>query len=129
MQGFGKRMTSVHSEKGETMRMIDADPLLKKTAELEAVALEQVAKYEPSENPREWHRWTGILQERTAFKYDLMDAPTIEAEPIRHGHWIDHTYKYRYPVGRYECSMCGAAHDMEWDYCPTCGAHMDGGDT
>lgn len=53
------------------------------------------------------------------------NAPTVDAEPTRHGHWIDHTYKYRYPVGRYECSICGAAHDMEWDYCPNCGARMD----
>lgn len=64
------------------MRLIDADELLNKTANLEAVALEQVAKYEPSENPREWHRWTGILQERTAFKYDLMDAPTVDAVQV-----------------------------------------------
>lgn len=64
------------------MRLIDADVLLNKTADLEAVALEQVAKYEPSENPREWHRWTGILQERTAFKYDLMDAPTVDAVEV-----------------------------------------------
>lgn len=64
------------------MRLVDADELLNKTANLEAVALEQVGKYEPSENPREWHRWTGILQERTAFKYDLMDAPTVDAVSV-----------------------------------------------
>lgn len=64
------------------MRLIDADELLNKTANLEAVALEQVAKYEPSENPRGWHRWSGILQERTAFKYDLMDAPTVDAVQV-----------------------------------------------
>lgn len=64
------------------MRLIDADVLLEKTAELEATALEQVVKYEPSEEPQEWHRWTGILQERTAFKYDLVDAPTVDAVTI-----------------------------------------------
>lgn len=64
------------------MRLIDADDLLNKTANLEAVALEQVAKYEPSENPIEWNRWSGILLERTAFKYDLMDTPTVDAVQV-----------------------------------------------
>lgn len=101
------------------MRHIDADTLLERTAELEAVALEQVAKYEPSENPREWHRWSGILQERTAFKYDLMDAPTVDAEPIRHGHW-EVTPVY------IKCSECGESFMLiPQNYCPNCGAKMD----
>ena len=66
------------------MRLIDADELLKKATDLEAVALEQVAKYGPLSDihPGEWHRWDSILQERTAFKYDLMDAPIIDAVPV-----------------------------------------------
>lgn len=62
---------------------------------------------------------------KSCVRMTIKRTPTIEAEPIRHGHWIDHTYKYRYPIGRYECSICGAAHDMEWAYCPTCGAKME----
>lgn len=109
------------------MRLIDADPLLKKTAELEAVALEQVKKYEPLDNPREWRTWPAILTERTAFKYDLMDAPTIEAEPTRHGHWVGVEYSV------FKCSVCG--HYLDFDgvnagrgsayFCPNCGAHMN----
>ena len=105
------------------MRLINADELLNKTAELEAVALEQVGKYEPlaDKTPSEWHRWTGILQERTAFKYDLMDAPTIEAEPIRHGRWLW--------VDGVRCSICN--HKLQTtgltSYCPNCGAKMDEG--
>lgn len=119
------------------MRLIDADELLNKTANLEAVALEQVAKYEPSENPREWHRWTGILQERTAFKYDLMDAPTIDAEPIKHGEWLMDDES-----GDIKCSCCGHWSFDTYDepfvidghkgiatvmphYCGYCGAKMD----
>ena len=48
-----------------------------------------------------------------------------EFEPVKHGQWIDHNYK-EFPIGRYECSVCGAKHDMEWNYCPNCGARMDG---
>lgn len=53
---------------------------------------------------------------------DEVDAmPTIEAEPIRHGHW-------ELAVGHVgiivECSECGNL-SMETPYCPYCGAKMD----
>lgn len=112
------------------MRLIDADVLLNKIAELEAVALEQEAKSEPLADiaPSKWHRWSGVLQERTAFKYDLMDAPTIEAEPIRHGRWIYKEYRTTKDdaIGFYLCSECGRANWIKEDnYCPNCGAKMD----
>jgi hypothetical protein len=107
------------------MRLIDADELLNRTANLEAVALEQVAKYEPSENPREWHRWTAILTERTAFKYDLMDAPTIDAEPIRHGHWIFGQTMGHSWMKCSECCVSQGGQTATFTYCPNCGAKMD----
>lgn len=64
------------------MRLVDVEPLFERAVELEAVALKQVRKYEPSENPIEWNRWSGILLERTAFKYDLMDAPRVDAVEV-----------------------------------------------
>lgn len=57
----------------------------------------------------------------------VQDAPTIEAEPVRHGRW-----EVKHPNG-WACSECG-----EWglmidnrgicksNYCPNCGAKMDG---
>lgn len=115
------------------MRLIDADELLNKTANLEAVALEQVAKCSPSEDPEGWHRWSAIHVERTAFKYDLMDAPTIEAEPIRHGHWIERTKVHpdllNESTYNYTCSNCGYwdthGANVEVPYCWHCGAKMD----
>lgn len=52
-------------------RLIDADDLYEKTAELEAQALHLVGTHE------EWQKWATILAERTAFKYDIADAPTV----------------------------------------------------
>ena len=55
--------------------------------------------------------------------------PTIDAEPIKHGRWIE--------IGRpwYECSECGERTavvnlngEVVWNYCPNCGAKMDGGE-
>ena len=55
---------------------------------------------------------------------DIDNAPTIEAEPVRHGYWMCVDY---YDIGDV-CSEC------DWDsgmvnptlrYCPNCGAKMD----
>jgi hypothetical protein len=52
-------------------------------------------------------------------------APTIEAQPVRHGKWIG----YAGTIGN-ECSVCGKWIDVlqgtaEMNYCPNCGARMD----
>ena len=54
---------------------------------------------------------------------DIRNAPTIDAEPVRHGKWIEKcTGGWHF----YRCSECGY---VEWDtltkYCPNCGARMD----
>lgn len=53
--------------------------------------------------------------------------PTVDAEPVKHGHW-EHLYG-----GQYKCSNCGAWWGSEYAdeitndfyYCPNCGAKMD----
>lgn len=59
----------------------------------------------------------------------IEDAPTIDAEPVKHGHWITKTRHERYPSGKeYEedfCSACGMRGSIEYDYCPHCGAKID----
>ena len=61
----------------------------------------------------------------------LKKAPTIEARPVVHGHWIEQedgnldTY--------YTCSSCKEDFDLIagtpcenlYNYCPSCGAKMD----
>lgn len=46
--------------------------------------------------------------------------PTIEAQPVKHGRWM-------YP---FYCSECGFtpyySSDLTYNYCPNCGARMDG---
>ena len=66
---------------------------------------------------------------------NLMDAigeiervPAVEAKPVRHGKWInaghDAFTQYR------RCSSCARllANAPAYDYCPNCGAKMDGVD-
>lgn len=52
----------------------------------------------------------------------INEADVVDAEPVRHGHWIDGT------CGCYKiCSECDQISDFDFDYCPHCGAKMFGG--
>ena len=64
------------------MRLIDAAELYEKTAEWEAQALHMVEITMNDEDKTEWRKWSAILGERSAFKFDIADAPTVEAIPI-----------------------------------------------
>lgn len=53
--------------------------------------------------------------------------PTVDAEPVRHGHWINHFDDLFPEDSSVECSVC---HEYEGimandNYCPNCGAKMD----
>lgn len=56
-------------------------------------------------------------------KEDIQDAPTIEAEPVRHGYW-DASGKYIFPDGglAVRCSECGCdleEHEYKEYWCIT----------
>ena len=99
------------------MRLIDADALYEKTAEWEARALAVVEKL--NEKPfeemdaneiTEWRKWSCILGERSAFKHDVADAPTIEPEP----RWIP--CSDRYPDMDERVLVYTVAHEYHvWD--------------
>lgn len=65
-------------------RLIDADALYERAASLDAQALDYVGKLTERDGDEisiEWKIWSAILAERTAFRHDVFDAPTIiEAE-------------------------------------------------
>ena len=53
-------------------------------------------------------------------------APTIEAEPVRHGRWLN---RKRNGYAVLVCSECEREKEgyTRTEYCPHCGARMDGG--
>ena len=60
----------------------------------------------------------------------LDDAPTEDAEPIRHGHWVIEEYKNSIDGSlykKYRCSECGCPTAMfiRSPYCSNCGAKMN----
>lgn len=93
------------------MRLIDADALMKYFEGL-AVSLENVECFAAAD----------AIQ--TAAE-TLKLAPTIDAEPVRHGRWIDMRESHK-DVPHIRCSECKSViYGLESRYCPNCGAKMD----
>ena len=55
----------------------------------------------------------------------IKQAPTIDAEPVRHGKWIEHLNYKEERDGYYWCPLCQKMATREYNYCPNCGAKMD----
>ena len=95
------------------MRLIDAEAFLK--TEIDRCGSDPLVGTCTSDNQ--------YLSDR------LKKAPTIEAKSVVHGHWIsknDHGYEWIFV-----CSNCdyidGYPFNDRDNYCPNCGAKMDGG--
>ena len=59
----------------------------------------------------------------------LDDAPTVDAIPVVHGRWIPCNSKYGHDEKVYLCNQCN--HNVgfkKMNFCPNCGALMDGKD-
>ena len=59
-----------------------------------------------------------------AFKAYIENSPTADVEEVKHGEWI-------YNVKYYSCSICAGKRfnlllGTDAEYCPYCGAKMDG---
>ena len=79
------------------MRLIDADALI-----------ERLKKDNPQTSKL---KWTQILAHI---------APTIDAEPVKHGKWIEGELYIK-------CSECGyPVGHLSDNFCPNCGADMRG---
>ena len=65
-----------------------------------------------------------ILYENGQPIYAIVDGKMVEVQEVKHGRWIKEPNCY------YRCSVCGDHHpcikgNMDYNYCPNCGAKMD----
>lgn len=80
------------------------------------------------EDPRFAHMASDIAAEITAINeigkmIERMDA--VEAEPVRHGQWIEIGADKRGRGGIQKCTACNGTYPYKCKYCPNCGAMMD----
>lgn len=58
------------------------------------------------------------------FTLGMESVPSADVVEVRHGQWIEDLTN---PYGiRYVCSVCGGVKQWKSNYCPNCGAKMDG---
>ena len=53
----------------------------------------------------------------------VVKIPAADVEPVRHGHWKSS----KYDAINVRCSECDHVSGAFWNFCPNCGARMDGG--
>lgn len=92
------------------MRLIDADGLIEKA-------------YWHGEHPDVENLYAEGVE--AVDMCDIDEAPTIEAEPVRHGRWYWKPIDER--TSERTCSVCGQGGCDDFNYFPNCGAKMDGG--
>lgn len=68
-----------------------------------------------------------IIPEGIQVCYSCMNSFITDVAPVRHGHWKTNSDRPDSLI----CSVCNCGFDM-WkhdphNYCPNCGAKMDGG--
>ena len=88
-------------------RLIDAD------------ALRERMYHDAFETDSDMQKWdSGCWIRYKMFENALEEATTVDAEPVRHGHWVVDE------DGNIKCSECGH-YGVGDDYCERCGAKMD----
>ena len=62
------------------------------------------------------------------FIAELEKVPTVDVVPVKHGHWVKEKPDV---LIHWHCSVCKNCYYLEEpnaNYCPNCGAKMDGGE-
>ncbi len=94
----------------EEVRLIDANALVDKLPKVDLDHDERITK-------------SGVVADMVCL---ISNAPTIEAEPVRHGRWERR-------LNKYYCTSCGTGYRIcnggpnafRFKRCPNCGAKMD----
>lgn len=108
------------------MRLIDADDLIEVFI---AFALMRSGQYRES-----FTNADGVRSIEIDCAEDIINRQkTIDAEPVKHARWIDQQHLiFKHEI--FKCSNCGHFLDFggvnagrgDANYCPNCGARMDG---
>ena len=80
---------------------------------------------------RDYRREKGTIQEAIKMVSFPEYTPSADVAPVRHGRWERCLEDWRQQIEGDKCSVCGFEHYgvsiKNYNYCPNCGAKMDGG--
>ena len=69
----------------------------------------------------------GAIVAETLVRF-VKKQPTVNTLEVVHGHMVERIVDYEYPSYKVlDCSECGCSVEKWHNYCPNCGAKMDGG--
>ena len=84
-------------------------------------ALTVAAANDKDKNRRTWAKAICVLH----------DLPAADVALVVHGHFVHDGPRFAHSVDWWHCSNCGrlaSGVETRFDYCPWCGARMDGDD-
>ncbi len=103
--------------------------LISRQAAIEALARMARGKFNLSDEFN--HYCAGLMDGEMAIR--RLPSAVPDAVPVVHGKWIYEGARGRFPACR--CSVCGNVENADWamisgevNFCPNCGARMDGED-
>ena len=65
-------------------------------------------------------KWLFRGKSQAMYRDEIRSVPTADVVEVVHGDWIPHE-------GYSQCDKCNSLLTIESNYCPNCGARMDGG--
>lgn len=108
------------------MKLINAEEYDEQLEAFQLKLMEEAARYSDSSYASDKRRkLKGVAYARAI----LRNMESVDAEPVRHGHWIKNINPAYSPFDGspsefYVCSKCGEAASKPYPYCH-CGAKMD----
>lgn len=90
------------------MRLIDADVVQVK---IEKTMYKLIASQEKA----------GLAAALSYVSDMIVDAHSVDAEPVVHGHWVKHNFLGH---DQFACSECQTLGSPQWKRCPVCEAKM-----
>ena len=98
----------------------------------EYIEREKTVKLLRSLGNREYRKEKGTIQDAIKMISYPGYTPTADVAPVVHGRWIDGAEDFTCGNHNAECSICRCyvswgGCDEDFNYCPNCGAKMDGG--